>query len=352
MKLIEIRNEIDRVDGEILSLLAKRMMLSVRAGKTKDRIIDRKREREILRKMKYRNDRLLTSKFKEKLYIDIMSESKRLQESKFRLAGFQGERGAFGEVACNMFDDSLVPVPCLDFADVFEGVLRGEFDFGVIPIENSTEGIISAASHLVTEKGLFVIGEVIVPVHHALLSLPNTDLEDIRTVYSHPQALAQCRNFIGDNKLEPRPFFDTAGAAEMISRERPAGAAAIAGKICSELYGMKVLKENIEDSESNFTRFLVLSKDAKAEAGNKCTVTLSTMDKVGALTSILKIFKDSGINLTMIESLPSRDSSGRVKFLIDFIGNDFEKRYVDALEMLKEEAAEFRMLGCYRRWVR
>jgi len=350
MELIEIRKKIDQIDSEILSLLSRRMLLSIRAGRVKERIVDESREREVLDNLRRRDDMLVSPSFSKKLYLEIMSESKRLQNGNFKLAGFQGERGAYGEVACKMFGNPLVPVPCTDFLDVFEGVLSDELDFGVVPIENSTEGIITSASHLVTEKGLSVVGEVIVPVHHSLLALPDVDFEDVRAVYSHPQALAQCRNFIAKYDLEPKPYYDTAGAAEMIARERPAGAAAIAGRTCSYLYGLKVLRENIEDSESNFTRFLVLSKERRADEGNKCTITFSTKDKVGALTSVLKIFKDAGINLTMIESLPSRDSSGRVKFLMDFIGNDSERRYVDALEGIRKGTVEFRILGCYRSW--
>ncbi len=352
MDLEELRKKIDQIDSELLGLLSRRMLLSLRTGRIKERVEDKEREKDILTSLKMREDPLISPSFTEKLYREIMSESKRLQKENFKLAGFQGERGAFGEIACKSFDKSLIPVPCLEFSNVFEGVSNGELDFGVVPIENSSEGAITSVGHLVTERDVNIVGEVLLPIHHSLLSLRNVNFADVKIVYSHPQALAQCRNFIASNKLEPRPYYDTAGAATMIARERPIAAAAIAGRICSDLYGLKILKERIEDSESNFTRFLILSKQKFKGKGNKCSITFSTEDKVGALTSVLTIFKDAKINLTMIESIPSRDSLGRSKFLIDFIGASSEKRTVEALEKIKKRTTGFRLLGCYRSWLK
>jgi prephenate dehydratase/chorismate mutase/prephenate dehydratase len=350
MKIEELRKKIDQTDSEILSLMSRRMLLSIRAGRLKKRIRDEKREEEILTNLRARQDRLLFPSFSEELYSKIFTESKKLQRKNFKLAGFQGERGAFGESACEAFDDSYIPVPCLEFSDVFEGVSNGELDFGVVPIENSSEGAISSVSHLVTEKNVNIIGEVVLPVHHSLLGLSNESLEGVKVVYSHPQALAQCRNFIIDNKLEPRPYYDTAGAAAMIAKEKPTAAAAIAGRNCSDLYGLKVLEENIEDSKSNFTRFLVISGGKFLGKGNKCSITFSTKDKAGALFSVLGFFKEAGINLTMIESIPTRDSTGRAKFLIDFIGGYRNKKTIETLEKIKAQTTEFKLLGCYRSW--
>lgn len=343
---------IDEVDSEILGLLSKRMLLSIRAGRIKERIEDRGRELEILASLARRRDPLLSSSFSEILYGKIITESKRLQRENFKLAGFQGVRGAFGEIACEVFDKSLIPVPCMEFSDVFDGVSNGELDLGIVPIENSTEGNIIPVIHLVTERDLSIVGEVVLPIHHCLLGLQNVNFGGVKVVYSHPQALDQCRNFITQNKFEPRPFYDTAGAAAMVAREKPVAAAAIAGAICSDIYGLKILKEEIEDSKSNFTRFIILSRRGFSEEGDKCTITFSTKDRVGALSTILNIFEDARINLTMIESLPSRDSSGRSKFLVDFAGHLSEKRTTDALQEIKDLTIGFRLLGCYRSWPR
>jgi len=180
-----------------------------------------------------------------------------------------------------------------------------------------------------------------VRVHHSLLVPHNVGIKDISVVYSHPQALAQCRNFLARNELESRPYYDTAGAAAMIGRDRPIGAGAIANEVCSDLYGLKVIEDKIEDSKSNFTRFLVLSKEKGPSKGNKCSITFSTADKAGALTSVLKIFNEAGINLTMIESIPTRDSSGKARFLIDFVIQYPGEEVEAVLERIRSQTSGF-----------
>ncbi|MGC8618804.1 MAG: bifunctional chorismate mutase/prephenate dehydratase [Thermoplasmata archaeon] len=350
MDLNEIRKEIDEIDADILSLLRRRMLLSIKAGRTKKGIEDKERENQIFRSLRDRSSPLTRTEFLEGLYRNIIAESKRLQRKRHRLAAFQGERGAFGEVACREFDRSTIPVPCRDFSDVFEGVADGEFDFGVIPIENSSEGSIIPVSHLLSDGKLNVVGEVTLQIHHSLLSHRKVSLEDVKVVYSHPQALAQCRNFIVRNRIEPRPYYDTAGAAMMIAREKPAGAAAIASKACSSIYGLNILRKEVEDSKHNYTRFIVLSKETFKGKGNKCSITFSTEGRVGALTKVLNVFKDEGINLTMIESVPARNLPGRSKFLIDFKGHYSEVNVSRALRKLKGSTIGFRLLGCYRSW--
>ncbi|MCL4450925.1 MAG: chorismate mutase [Candidatus Thermoplasmatota archaeon] len=350
MDLKEIRKEMDDIDSDIFGLLVRRMVLSIKAGRVKSKLEDKEREKQILRSLKEKSGPPITPDFLERLYISIISESKKLQQEEYKLAAFQGERGAFGEVACREFDKDLIPVPCKDFSDVFEGVLNGEFDIGVVPIENSSEGAITSVSHLVSEGNLNIVGEVTLQIHHSLLSHQKVSLEDVRVVYSHPQALAQCRDFIARNKIESRPFYDTAGAAMMIAREKPAGAAAIANKACASIYGLKVLKEEVEDSRYNYTRFIVLSREKSLGEGNKCSITFLTEDKVGALTTVLNIFKDEGINLTMITSIPSRDSTGRSKFLIDFKGHFTDNNVQRTLKKIKGRTVGFRLLGCYRGW--
>lgn len=348
--LKEIRKEIDHIDSDIFGLLERRMTLSIKAGRVKNKIEDKKREHEILSSLKEKSSPPIRPDFIQGLYQRIMSESKKLQQEEHRLAAFQGERGAFGEMASREFDKDVIPVPCKNFSDVFEGVLNGDFDVGVVPIENSSEGAVTPVSHLVAVGKLNIVGEVTLQIHHSLLSHQEVSLEDVRVVYSHPQALAQCRDFIARNKMESRPFYDTAGAANMIAKERPAGAAAIASKTCSSIYGLNVLKEEIEDSRYNYTRFIVLSRKKLRRKGNKCSITFLTDDRVGALTTVLNVFKDEGINLTMIESIPSRDYTGRSKFLIDFKGHYSESNVGRALRKIKRGTVGFRLLGCYRSW--
>ena len=171
------------------------------------------------------------------------------------------------------------------------------------------------------ETELKIVGEIKIPIHHCLLALPETEYRDLKIVYSHPQALAQCREFISRHKLEPRPFYDTAGAAKMLSEDRPDAACAIANKLCAELYHLEIIQENVEDHESNSTRFVILSRDESSEPGNKCSIMFSLKDEAGALFSILKIFSDRAINLTRIESRPHRNDPGNYVFFTDFEGS-------------------------------
>ena len=266
------------------------------------------------------------------------------------MVGFQGEHGAFGEMAVAAFDKSAVPVPCLEFADVFEAVENGQLDLGIVPVENSLEGSVNAVNDLLietAESDLQIIGEINLPIHHCLLAIPDTDYREIKVVYSHPQALGQCRNFLARNKLEARPYYDTAGAAAMIANERPKAAAVIASRLCAEIYGLEVLKENVEDHSSNSTRFVVLSKQKNNDVGNKCSIAFTTPHKAGALFAVLKVFSDAGINLTRIESRPIRGEHGKFAFLLDLQGSERDSGVAEALKLAKERTEMFRMLGCY-----
>ena len=348
MELEELRRKIDKSDMEIVKLLNARMEFALRTRRFKDSTTDAARESELLQNIKKHSFGMMRPEFTERLFKEIISESKKLQEKCPALAAFQGEHGAYGEMAVRDYDSGIVPIGCTEFGDVFSGVEKGCFDFGMVPVENSLEGAVTQVNDLLVDTTLQIIGEINVPVHHCLLVVPGTDYRDIKVVYSHPQALGQCRGFISRNKLEPRPFYDTAGAAAMLSRDRPTAAAAIANRLCAELYGLEVLKEDIEDHESNSTRFLVLSKEKGKQKGNKCSMIFSTSHKAGALFSVLRVFSDAGINLTRIESRPVRGEPRKYAFLLDFQGSDGDAKIVEALAKVKAECTMYKFLGCYR----
>jgi prephenate dehydratase/chorismate mutase/prephenate dehydratase len=350
MELNELRKKIDGVDTEIIKLLNKRMEFAVQTRKLKKQTTDQTREAEVMAKVG-KPKGLLSGQFLEKIYKDIMTESKRLQEQDTKLAGFQGEHGAYSEVAVKTYNQLLIPIPCTQFSEVFEGVENNKLDFGVVPVENSLGGAVTAVNDLLVETDLTIVGEVKVPIHHCLLAPPDTDYRDIKVVYSHPQALAQCRGFLARNKLEPRQYYDTAGAAMMVSNDKPAAAAAIASKLCAEIYGLDILKENIEDHESNTTRFVVLAKEKdenSKEKGDKCSIVFSTAHKAGALFEVLEAFSDAGINLTRIESRPITKDPGKFGFLLDFQGSDQDGKVTDALDKVKKHTTMLKMLGCYK----
>jgi len=346
MNLKEIRDNIDLLDSRIHYLLNERMEWVLMAKKFKSRIEDKKREDEVFEKIKRHTAGLISGPFMERIFREIIRQSKSLQEQDCRLIAFQGEHGAYGEVASRAWDKNLVPAPCRTFHALIEGVESGLYDIGILPVENNLAGVVDPVNELLIETDLHVVGAVALAIHHCLLTLPGTEKKDIRTVYSHPQALRQCRRFLEKNHLEPVPYSDTAGAAKMLTEMRSRGSAAIASRLCAILYDLEIKKENIEDHERNRTRFLVLSKEKVKEEGDKCSIIFSTEDKEGALFKVLGIFAREHINLTRIDSIPY--NSGNYAFFLDFIGSTREERVMRAIEDVKEAVNTFRLMGCYK----
>lgn len=348
MDIREIRKRIDLIDCGIINLLHRRMELALRLRRLKGSIFEPEREKEVLANIRRYSRGVIEPEFAERLYAEIIDESKQIQQQDLKLIGFQGEHGAYSEVASLAYEPSLMPIPCREFREVFEEVGTGQLDFGIVPVENSLEGAITEVNDLLIETGLKIVGEISIPVHHCLLALPGMEYGNLRVVYSHPQALAQCRGFIARRGLEPRPFYDTAGAARMLSDERPQDAGVIASRLCAEFYHLEVVEEDIEDHESNTTRFIVLSKCSGTEEGNKCSVVFSLRHEAGALFSVMKIFSDAGINLTRIESRPMRTDPGNYAFFLDFEGSDKEERVAGALDKVGKGVQMFKFLGCYK----
>ncbi len=346
MNLKEIRKNIDVLDSKILKLLNGRMELALMAKKSKSQIEDREREKEVLDRIRRNSTGLINAEFIEKIYIEIIKEGKKLQHKDYKLIAFQGEHGAYGEAASREWNSDLIPMPCSEFAEVFEGVTSGLYDYGIVPVENTLGGVVGQVNELLIHTDLNVVGAVELPIHLCLLTLPGTDHREIRAVYSHPQALAQCRHFLARNKLDPVQYYDTAGAARMLVEERPKGSAAIASKLSAQLYDLEIMKEDIEDLDRNMTRFLVLSKEENREEGNKCSIIFSTEHKAGTLFRVLEVFARENINLTRIESIP--DEPGNYAFFLDFMGSNKDDKVVRALEEVEEITSNFKLMGCYK----
>ena len=346
MNLKEIRKNIDVLDSKILKLLNGRMELALMAKKSKSQIEDREREKEVLDRIRRNSTGLINAEFIEKIYIEIIKESKHLQRKDYKLIAFQGEHGAYGEAASREWNSGLIPMPCGEFAEVFEGVTSGLYDYGIVPVENTLGGVVGQVNELLIHTDLNVVGAVELPIHLCLLTLPGTDHREIRAVYSHPQALAQCRHFLARNKLDPVQYYDTAGAAKMLAGKRPRGSAAIASKLSAQLYDLEIIKEDIEDLDRNMTRFLVLSKEENREEGNKCSIIFSTEHKAGTLFRVLEVFARENINLTRIESIP--DEPGNYAFFLDFMGSNKDESVVRALEEVEEITRNFKLMGCYK----
>lgn len=347
MKLDEIRRKIDKIDRELLVLLQERMGLAIQAKKFKTRVADPKREEVVLARAERMNLALVEQSFAQQLLGAIIEESKRLQKENRRLVAFQGEHGAYGEVASRTLVPGGAYIPCLEFVDVFTGVEEGYFDLGVVPVENSLEGAVTQVNDLLTTTGLHVISEVKVPVNHCLLAPRETNLSEIRVVYSHPQALAQCNRFLLERRIEPRPYYDTAGAAKMLARENPRAAAAIASVLCAELYDLDIVSKGIEDGPSNHTRFLLLSREPFDGRGGKTSIIFSTAHEAGQLFKVLRLFAEADINLTRIASMPLRTDPGNYSFFLDFEGDTKDTKVADVMNRLEKMAIRMKCLGSY-----
>ncbi len=347
MTLDDIRRKIDKIDRELLVLLQERMGLAIQAKKFKTAVTDPKREEVVLARAERMNLALVEDSFARQLLRTIIAESKRLQKENRKLVAFQGEHGAYGEVASRGLVPDGAYIPCLEFVDVFRGVEEGFYDLGVVPVENSLEGAVTQVNDLLTTTGLNVINEVKVPVNHCLLAPQETSLSEVRVVYSHPQALAQCNRFLLENNIEPRPYYDTAGAAKMLARENPRAAAAIASALCAELYDLDIISQGIEDGAANHTRFLLLSRDAFEGRGEKTSIIFATAHEAGQLFRVLRLFAEANINLTRIASMPLRSDPGNYSFFLDFEGDAKDEKLADVMKNLQEMAIRFKNLGSY-----
>jgi len=349
-KLERVRREIDFVDYEILKLLNERIELSLQAKKLKKTTCDRARERQVLRRVRRYAGifNLVQRDFVERLYIEIMKESRKSQEAEQGLIGFQGEHGAFGEIAAQHYDPHLAAIPCPEFAHVFEGVQKGYLDRGIVPAENSLGGPVSPVNELLIQTDLKVVAAIKLRINHCLLAIPEAKYREIKVVYSHPQALSQCRAFLSRRHLEGRPYYDTAGAARMLANEGLKAAAAIASPLCAELYNLEIMKEDIGDNPSNFTRFFILAREEKKTDGNMCSIVFATPHKAGTLFAVLEIFARARINLTRIESLPDRDDPGHYVFFLDFQIAGCREHTLQILDEVKRKTKMLKYLGCYR----
>lgn len=266
--------------------------------------------------------------------------------------GFQGESGSYSETAASIKfpDPGNLFIPFRSFRELFEGVENSLIDLAVVPVENSTEGSINETYDLLVEKSLFVIGEIYQKIHHCLIINKNSKEDDISLVYSHPQALAQCRRYLQSKHLDAIPMYDTAGSVKFIKENSKYQAAAIASKRASEIYDMKIADQDIEDNSNNFTRFLIISRLYEPnETHNKISIIFSIAHKPGSLYLILKEFALRKINLTRIESRPTKDIPWEYYFFVDFEGNPSEESIVDSLQAIKASVKFFKLLGSYKK---
>jgi len=263
---------------------------------------------------------------------------------------FQGELGAYSEMAVyDFFGQNVEIKPCKSFDEVFENVKAGTVDYGVVPIENSIEGSVNRTYDLFLEYDLKVCGEIIIRISHCLIAHKGATIDQIETVYSHPQALAQCRKFLEQHKLQAISTFDTAGSVKMIKEKNMMNSAAIASERAAQIYDMSILAREIEDIKNNSTRFFVLNKkDSPYSGEDKTSIIFATKSIPGALYKILGEFADRNINLTKIESRPTKQTPWEYHFYLDFEGHRTEHKCQEALKSIKDKTIFIKILGSYK----
>lgn len=267
-------------------------------------------------------------------------------------AAFQGEPGAYSEVAVLQLFPNATPVPSTSFREVFDRVESCEVDWGVIPIENSLTGSIKENYDLLTERPLTLIGETIVAVQHCLMALPGQRIEDIREALSHPQGLEQCSDFLRKLGVEQVPAYDTAGSAKIIRQEGRMSAAAIASRRAAEIYKLEILAEGIQNQSDNFTRFLAIARPNvpspfDVPAPRKTTLILGLTNEPGSLYQALGVLARRDVQITRLESRPNRKKPWEYQFYLDFEGDLKDPAIAAALIDLEALATSIVPLGSY-----
>ncbi|MGN0491383.1 bifunctional chorismate mutase/prephenate dehydratase [Ruminococcus sp.] len=367
----EIRVEIDKIDSELIELFKKRMDCAKAVGLYKKEnnipVLNQNRENEILDNVEEKGGeygshaRLLFSNIMElsralqhnivgsgkKLRADILNASSKMQTENVKV-GYQGIKGANGHEATLKLFPNGEAVNYKTFADVFDAVDREEVTYGVLPVENSTAGSVSAVYDLILKHRFYIVKALDLPIDYCLAGLKQSEFSDIEKVWSHPQSLSQCANYIAKNNFDSTPFENTAVAARESANEKRLNVAAICSYKAAEEYGLKILDNHLQDDKGNTTRFIVISKTlCIPENANKISLCFSLPHVTGSLYGLLCRFNSLGLNLTKIESRPRKGKDFEYLFYLDFSGSVHSDNVIDLISQLSEEMPEFSFLGNY-----
>ena len=353
-ELLALRNQIDTIDRELLALLNKRATLAQAVGEVKKQegsvVFRPEREAQVIDGLKAVNPGPLQTESVAPIWREIMSACRGL-EMPTRVA-YLGPAGTFSEqAALGYFGSSLVRVPCTSIDEVFRTTAAGAADFGVVPVENSTEGVVARSLDLFLTEPLFIIGETSLFVRHNLLRKDNT-LDSIEAVCAHPQALAQCHGWLSNHlpQVERRPVSSNAEGARLASLD--ARMAAIASERAAGEYGLHVVAPAIQDDPHNRTRFAIVTHPARhpqpQASGHDCTsLVVSVVNRPGAVHDMLVPLKQHGVSMTRFESRPARSGQWEYYFYIDLQGHPDQPEVATALKELRDCCAFFKVLGTY-----
>ncbi|NLK44987.1 MAG: prephenate dehydratase [Tissierellia bacterium] len=358
--LEDVREEIDKVDKVLTQQFEKRMELVTEVFKYKIKnnikILNSTREGEIIRK----NTDLLKNKdlepYLKEFFIKILDLSKSFQNHEINQAksqikvSYQGTTGSFSEQALlEYFGDEVNSYPVKKFEDVFKELKEGNANYGVVPIENSSTGAINEVYDLLRKYGLYIVGNTALKINQNLIGLKGSKLEDIREIYSHPQALDQCSEFLKKRDWATIPYHNTAMAAELIKKKNVNYIAAIGSKKAAEFNGLEIIKENINDNNNNYTRFVIIGKTIETKDDNNAiSLVFSNPHKPGALYDSLAIFKRNNLNMIRIESRPIIDSPWEYFFYVDLEGDINKDNVKKALSEIESNSNYFKVLGYYK----
>ena len=374
MDLLDLRNQLDVIDAEIVELYEKRMSICKQVAEYKistgKKVFDKQREMEKLATVKAMTHNEFNAHGIQELFEQIMSMSRKLQYQLLTENGslgklpfigvedletgkarvvFQGLEGAYSQAAMLQYFGEQVNSFHVDtFRDAMVAIEEGSADFAVLPIENSTAGIVNEIYDLLVEFENYIVGEQIIKIEHCVLGVPGSSLEDIKTVYSHPQSLMQSAKYLETKDWQQISMQNNAFAAKKVAEEKDKTQAAIAGAHAAPIYGLEVLEQGVNQSDTNSTRFIIVTnqKIFKKDA-DKISICFEIPHKSGSLYHMLSHFIYNNVSMTKIESRPIEDQNWEYRFFIDFEGNLADGAVKNALRGLREEAKNLRILGNY-----
>ncbi len=375
MELSELRKQIDAIDEQIVRLYEERMGISAQVAQYKiengRKVFDRVREEEKITKIRSMTHNDFNRHGITELFEQIMSMSRKLQyqlltkegvlgkmpfiavqelDTKKARVVFQGAEGAYSQAAMETyFGDQVKSIHVDTFREAMECIEEGSADFAVLPIENSTAGIVSEIYDLLVEFENYIVGEQIIRIEHCLLGVPGARIEDIKKVYSHPQSLMQSARYLKEHSAwEQVSMRNNAFAAQKVAEDQDVSKAAIAGAYAAKVYGLEILQQGINQSSANSTRFIIVTnqKIFRENAG-KISICFEVPHESGSLYHMLSHFIYNNLNMTKIESRPIEDRSWEYRFFIDFDGNLSDGAVKNALRGLREEARNMKILGNY-----
>lgn len=355
-----LRNEIDRIDHEMLALFRKRIACVESIGRFKKEnnlpVKDEARENQIREALETRLSDEPHRMALAELMENIMAISRDIQHQmgtqERPMAGFQGTEGAYSEEAIiHHFGADCPRRSYQTFEEVFTAVASGQVTYGMVPIENSSTGGIREVYDLLLKYGLYIVGEQALKVRHHLIGLPGTSVDEITEVYSHPQGIEQCSRFLSYYpEWKKISYLNTASSVRHVSENGDKRKAAIGSGRAAEIYGLEILKDGIQDNLMNTTRFIVLGRDEKQDVhADKISLIFQTAHTAGALFEVLAIFAQHGINMVKIESRPDKRHPGQYVFYVDIEGHMAEERVRKAIGLISAKQKFFRVLGSYRR---